>query len=648
MRESREVLKEVRNFLAGRAVGATQDRLLLEQVIRALFCKILFIRNSVAVSNDPETLAKEYSKAFEAIRDLLPETFGARDRLQLEPDSIAFIDESLNQIDLESEDHDPFGDAYEAFLGSSIRGEEGQFFTPQNAVDLLVHMVSPQPDEKVIDPACGAGGFLSRVARGFLSAGAPPKTIHRDLFGIDKDAELVRLCAARLSLTTLRYPHVICGDSLSFESKDPTFPSVKRLMGKFDVVLTNPPFGAKIVATSKEVQAEFELGHRWRKVGDKSVPTKALANRVPPQVLFVERCLQLARAGGRVGMVVPESLLSGKMYEHVMQFMLNEAHLEAVVGMPETLFKTSGKGGTHTKTCLILLKKKGTRDRTRRTIFMADARWCGRDSRSRYIDRDDLPLVRQRFDQWRSGRLRNAEHTGFALATKSLVRTIALPRYYDPGIQERLVLLEKTHSLKYIGSLEEEGLLEIRSGDEVGKLAYGEGSVPFIRTSDISNWEIKIDPKHCVSEETYERLREKQDVRQGDILMVRDGTYLIGTCAYVTKYDTRIVYQSHIYKLRSLDHNELSPFLLLALLSSPVVQSQITAKRFTQDIIDSLGGRIREIVLPIPKQGQLSSNTIELVTRAIDERVEARELARRARYEVVGDAPPSTPRLADI
>ncbi|WP_207625747.1 hypothetical protein, partial [Niastella populi] len=149
------------------------------------------------------------------------------------------------------------------------------------------------------------------------------------------------------------------------------------------------------------------------------------------------------------------------------------------------------------------------------------------------------------------------------------------------------------------GNLVSEGVIQVKTGDEVGKLAYGTGSIPFVRTSDISSWEIKIDPKHGISEDIFKQLQNKQDVRENDILMVKDGTYLIGTCAIVSKYDTKIVYQSHLYKIRILKPERISPYLLLAILSSEPVQRQIKSKRFTQDIIDSLGSRINELLLPI-------------------------------------------------
>jgi type I restriction enzyme M protein len=156
-----------------------------------------------------------------------------------------------------------------------------------------------------------------------------------------------------------------------------------------------------------------------------------------------------------------------------------------------------------------------------------------------------------------------------------------------------------------------------------------------VRTSDISNWEIKRDPKHCVSDEDFGLLARKQDVRAGDILMVRDGTYLIGTCAFITEFDTRIVFQSHMYKLRVKQPHRLSPYLLLAVLSSEPVQQQIQAKRFTQDIIDSLGDRITELVLPLPKSKATRKRITDAVEKSILERVASRELARQACLDVV-------------
>lgn len=165
-------------------------------------------------------------------------------------------------------------------------------------------------------------------------------------------------------------------------------------------------------------------------------------------------------------------------------------------------------------------------------------------------------------------------------------------------------------------------------------MAYGTGSIPFIRTSDIANWEIKLDPKQGLSEEIYESLRAKQDVTAYDILMVKDGTYLVGTCAMITEEETKIVYQSHLWKIRSLDHDKLNPYLLLALLSSPIVKQQIRAKQFTQDIIDTIGRRVYELVLPFPKDKEQETAIIEKVQEVFTKRTEAKNLMRNVLLNV--------------
>src|SRR5205814_7300562 len=118
---------------------------------------------------------------------------------------------------------------------------------------------------------------------------------------------------------------------------------------------------------------------------------------------------------------------------------------------------------------------------------------------------------------------------------------VLCPRYYDPLMGSEIEALKETHTLALFQDLVDQGVLSVSTGDELGKLAYGTGSIPFIRTSDISNWELKADPKHGVSRQIFENYRKKQDVQAGDILMVRDGTYLIGTCAIITEHDKEVV-----------------------------------------------------------------------------------------------------------
>jgi type I restriction enzyme M protein len=644
-KDYKEVYHQIRNYLAGQFLGATRDEALLAEVIKCLFCKIhLNRKNHIFDGKDSELIANCYRKTFLELYDLIPDLFNkqaifsSKENLLLDSNCIAFIDERLSNLNLNSWIRDPFGDVYEVFIGAVVRGQEGQFFTPQNAVDLLVSLVNPQPGEKFIDPACGAGGFLNAFSRHLIVSGMDSTDVSSCIYGVDKDSYLVKLAAARLSMVTFAPAKVFCADSLAWRVEENNFP-LQRSLGTFDGVITNPPFGSRIISVLPETQGNFDLGYKWKvdKQTGKFTKLNVLQNNVPPQVLFIERCLSLVRPGGRIGMVVPESLISSKNYRYVIDYIRERANLKAVLGMPESLFKISGKGGTHTKTCLILFHKKTEREAEvgSSRLFMAEAKWCGHDSRGRQIEYDELPIIGKNFHRFESGESGDISHLGYSILESQIQDNILAPRYYNPEVDQSLQILKKTHNLIKFGDLVTSGLIKINTGDEIGAMAYGTGDIPFVRTSDISNWEVKLDPKHGVSEEIYQRYAKKQDVQEGDLLMVRDGTYLIGTCAFITKYDTRILYQSHLYKLRITESSKLSSYLLLAALSSAPVQQQIKSKRFTQDIIDSLGDRIHELILPIPKDELLCNNISETVKKSIEDRIEARELARKACLELV-------------
>ena len=118
--------------------------------------------------------------------------------------------------------------------------------------------------------------------------------------------------------------------------------------------------------------------------------------------------------------------------------------------------------------------------------------------------------------------------------------------------------------------------------------------------------------------------------------MVRDGTYLIGTSAIVTESDTRILFQSHIYKIRVRKPDQLDTWLLFACLNSPVVKRQIRAKQFTQDIIDTLGNRILELLIPIPKDQQKCAEIAKATRETVETRVALRNKAKQIVLDVEG------------
>ncbi len=656
-RNLRPVFRSIRNYLAANAVGMTRDEALAQQLINLIFCKIYderFTRpdRMMTLRAGFEEPAKEVAQRahdlFNKVKTAYDDVFEKSDRLRLDNESIRYIVGELQPYSLMESDRDAVADAFETFIGPSLKGAQGQFFTPRNVVSLVMTLVDPKYSEIVFDPACGSGGFLVEALR-HMWAGVDQdgetfswpaseveaekqKAAIRGLRGIDKDEFLSKVAKSYMAILGDGRGGIYCENSLVNPTRWSAKARQEVVAGKFDVIVTNPPFGQKLKISDAETLQQYALGHKWKvdRTSGHAEETDKLQQSQTPQILFVERCLDLLTDGGRLGIVLPESMVCNPSHRYILQYILSRARIVAVVSLPEEVFQPY----THAKTCVVVIEK--TLPSEKHHIFMAAARWCGHDSRGLSIPHDDLPEIQKRFAAYREGALGDFNHLGFTISSADIQDYIYLPKYYNPELSDRLEDLRPTHDLVRLGELADRGVLSVSTGDEVGKLAYGTGPVPFIRTSDIVNWELKHDAKHGLSATIYDDLKKKQDVRTTDILMVRDGTYLVGTVGMVTELDEKIVYQSHILKFRSESTSELDPFLLMALLSAPIVKEQVWAKRFTQDIIDTLGARWRELMLPIPRDQGIRESISAKVKQAIEARTSARLLARSA---VIGVAP---------
>ncbi len=673
----KSVFRDLRNHLAGMTTGITRDEALAQEIINILFCKILDEQETepsktvtfrAGVGESPATVRGRIFSLFEKVKtDYYEDVFDNADTLKLDDESLAYVVGELQNYCVMDADRDAIGDAFEVFIGPALRGAEGQFFTPRNVVNMIVEILDPKPGERIIDPACGSGGFLI-MALEHVWRQIDVKADKHDwkaerrfrekvriaadcLRGTDKDQFLAKVCKAYMALVGDGRGGVFCANSLTRPEEWSHSLRDKVELGMFDVVFTNPPFGNKIVIKGASLLSQYEFGYKWKreKKTEAFQRTASLHDDQPPQLLFLERCLQLLKDDGRLGIVLPESVLGNPSYEHVVAYLLENVTLLGVVTMPESLFKTSGKGGTHTKVSVLLIQKK--RPAHPYPIFMAEAKWCGHDSRGNPTVRrlptgdeillDDIPAVLDRFKEVKAGKKPASDHLGFVLPSGKIRNRILVPKYYNPEIEADLIRLSATHDLVSISHLLQKGVLTVDTGIEIGKMAYGTGTIPFIRTSDLSNWEIKADFKHGVSEQVYELNKESVDIAAGDILMVRDGTYLIGTTAIVTKSDVPMLFQSHIYRIRVVKPGEINPWLLLASLNAPIVRRQIRAKQFTQDIIDTLGKRLFEVVLPIPKNAALCQRIADETRQVIETRVQLRNRAKAIALEIEGITQPS-------
>lgn len=641
------IFRELRDYFAGNVTGITRDEKIAQNIMRLLFCKIYDEKNKTPkdltdFSNRPDENLNIFSKRIESlfarVKNKYPDIFEADEKIEVNPKELSFIVSKIESYSIIDADRDVIGDAFEELIGTSFRGGEGQFFTPRNVVQMMIEITQPKGGERILDPACGSGGFLAYTLRHLLNKN------QKDYFlaGIDKDSFLSKLAKIYLALIRNNNYHIFCENSLEspLNWKKETQKNIK--LASFDLILTNPPFGAKIPVMGDDLLGQFELGHKWLN-SEKWKITNSLLDKQPPQILFIERCLQLLKDGGRLGIVLPDGIFGNPSDRYIWEYVSQNASIIGVVSLSQETFQPS----THTKTSVLFLKKTTKKPKN---IFMAISNAVGHnkngkpvykikpdgnflyDKNVQKIINDDLPVIAKNFKNPKT-----ENHLGFNINTESLNNHIFIPEYYNPEINEELDSLKKNRKYKLIsiGELVSKKTLKIRRGNEIGSQFYGSGDVPFVRTSDIVNWEIKVDPVKAISDEIYERYKKQQDIQEKDILFVNDGTFLIGRTAMITKLDLKCVIQSHVRKIRVLNEDEIDPYYLFYLLNSKIVRKQIDSKTFVQATISTMGSRLNEVVLPVISDKKEQKRVALRIKDIIQQKCELRQRSMEILQESV-------------
>jgi len=621
----KQVFDNIRHFLAGNILGITRDEILAEQLIFLLFCKMrdeLISKPKDAVmfqTFHPSSikLNTRVSRLFDDLKLEYETIFEEKDEIIVDEKSLELIVKELEKYCITEASRDAIGDAFEIFLGPSLRGNKGQFITPKNVVKTMIRILDLQEHEKIIDPACGSGGFLIEAATYDRKQQNSELLQENTIFGIDKDQFLAKIANIYLAILGTKRKSIYCENSLVHHSEwsSETIENIPK--EHFDIVVTNPPFGTKIPIKSKKTLEQYELGFKWRKNSHSSQKwhkTKIIQDKQPPQVLFIEKCLNLLKKGGRMGIVLPDGLFGNPSNRYILQFLLEKTKIIAVISCSHITFLPH----THTKTSLLFLEK--TPPLKDYSFFMAIADNVGHDKNGKplyFLDKignhllnsnnekiinDDFPKIIKSYQKFRNNKLNKYSRLGFSFQFSDIKNFILIPEYYNPDISTQLNSIREKNEFQLISMkfLLDKNLINITRGHEIGSKFYGTGEIPFIRTSDLINWELNIDAKKKVSREIFNLYKKKQDVQANDILLVCDGTFLIGKTAMITENDTQIIIQSHLKKIRVLNRELLDEYILLWSLNTDIVQSQIRSKTFIQATISTLGNRIEEIMIPIP------------------------------------------------
>ncbi len=282
-------------------------------------------------------------------------------------------------------DVDVKGRAFQKVLGPTFRGGLGQYFTPAPIIDFLVSAVAPTVDDLVLDPFCGSGHFLASAlehVRG-NTKGARATLIHEFAFGklhgIEVSARMVRVAMTDMRLQGDGHSNIRCADALlPFSTYGDLAPET------FDVVLTNPPFGSLLGREALARLDVFELARN---------------GSTPLELLGLERSIQFLRPGGRLGIVLPESILTNRKAEFVRDWLHAQVKVRAIVGLPHLTFAALG---ANIKTCIVVGRKwnSGEVRDPDLPVWVAELDDIGIDATGKATRNSDIPKASMEFSSF--------------------------------------------------------------------------------------------------------------------------------------------------------------------------------------------------------------------------------------------------------
>ncbi|MDR0603161.1 MAG: N-6 DNA methylase [Bacteroidales bacterium] len=518
--------EEIHDFIyANDGLSAQQA---LEEFVKILFVKI-FDENSKENLFSPVN----FSDLFEKTKEIYPDIFDKDDKIKLSDVAIKFVINKLQNISLLNSSQDAKGLAFQKFLSSHEKDRQGQFFTPEPVIDFCVAMMKPKPNEKIIDPACGSGGFLMSALKYIQENNRNidiQNVISENIFGFDINKSILRIAKMKLLLEANIKTNVLCANSLENDGMN----------DNFDLILANPPFGAKI--TNIEMLRKFDLGYKWVKYKHDFYKTKNIQSSQNTDILFIERCLKLLKEGGKMGIVLPNGNFENPSLEYLRAYIKQKAKLLAVIKLPQETFIPFGTG---VKTSILFLEKDSQNDKKQYDIFWGKVTKLGyqgnkngtllykknefgqviKDKNGQPILEEDFSEIVEQYNNFKNNIIKITNNS-FSIKDNELNGRFDFD-FYSPEnkVFDRTLRNGKTVKLNEICSI-----VKIKSP----KLKNQNETVEYVELSDINTHSFEI-----INSTTYQVYelpsRASYEIKEGDIITAIAGNS-VGTKKHATAF----------------------------------------------------------------------------------------------------------------
>jgi type I restriction enzyme M protein len=613
-----------------------------DEMSKLMYCKIQderfltkkgeFYRFQVGTYETINEVTERIKKIYKDAQNIDPEVF--IEPIKADNPIIFTVAEILQGISLARTDLDVKGEGYEHFLGGVFRGAMGQYFTPRPIVRFMIDFLEPNIDDFIIDPACGSGGFLiytlERMRKELFAKLDEKDAAYRwqdfalkQVYGIEINSQLARVSMMNMIIHEDGHTNIENDDALD-KPDGWKRQKIREYFGKkFTLLLTNPPFGASVKEKEKSYLVNYELGGKIKK-----------RNRQNTEILFVERCLDFLKPGGRMGIVLPDGILTNSSLQYVRDFINDKAQILGVVSLPQTAFKRpaskgSGDTGSGVKASLLFLRRKKDGEKLLKdySIFMAISEHIGYDATGR-PDKDEFPDILKAWQEFKKTNSADGKNPKIFSTSLNVVRCGRLdPFHYLPKfmLQEKALSACK-YPLKTIGN--------ILSGPIVNGLdarKFVEAGTKYLRVGNIKPDEIDEKDIKFVNI-PIEKIKKDIKLEPGDVLLTRKGTF--GISAVIGDVANYII-SSEVMRLRLI--KEVNPFYFSIVNNTSVIQEQ-----YKQKAVGAIMGSLSQEVLktvkfPIPSgpiQDKIVKEFHEKRKKAKKLKEEAKELLEKAKREV--------------
>lgn len=621
----KEIFTDIRAYIVGNSVGVNRDEEIAKEMIHLILCKIYderFTKMSDMVTfrasqvDTDDDIKFRIENLFKSVKTKYKDVLTKSDEIAFDGNTLRYIISKIQHFCLMDTHRDTIADAFEVFIGYSLKGSQGQFFTPKNIVKMLVQAVDPNVDNMIIDPSCGSCGFLVESLK-FLwdklevqakdygwnesALAEEKKTIGiKNIRGIEKDSFLTKVGKSYMAILGDGKGGIFCEDSLEIPKNWDVLTQQNIKLNSFDVSFSNPPFGKEIKVKGQDKLKQYLLAHKT----DSKGKTKLLEEG-NVSTLFLERNIQLLKDGGQLAIILPETYFHAPKQKDVRDF-LYKHNIQWLIDLPHNTFRPHNNAK-----CIAIIVQKNVNQQD--FINMAVAEYIGHDHNGLPLHDNNNNLLDNTIaiiDEIKH--LSNPNYKfnyTFRINSIDVIKSdILIPRYYWKSKFDTIQNIASKQNIEMlpIQKLIDEEIIEYFDGNGSPASEFkGTGEYPYIRVKDIVNWQVYKDPTAFIPESEYKSLyRVEKQLQPKDILFVRRGSYRIGSVAMVSPYDLKVILTREILVIRVVkEQNEygITPEYLLYALSHKFVQQQEENMIFIDTTLPNIANRWKEISIPLYK-----------------------------------------------